>query len=393
MRQLSLFIAIAWCLNGIAQNQTKLVWQFKCHGAIHASAAIDGNSVFIGSNDSCFYALNKATGVENWHFRTAGQIKSAPCFFNGMVIFNCTDGSIYALNQKTGSLQWQFKTLGEQRYDIWDYYLSSPVSDNGNIYLGSGDSCVYSLNAQTGRLNWKFKTDGIVHATPMVSQQKVLVGSFDGWFYALDAQTGQPDWKFNTIGDRYFPKGEVQKGAAIYKNTVIFGSRDYNIYALDIATGQGLWNMKEPGWIVATPLVANDRLYFGTSDSHRFYCMNAESGNIEWIHPTNMRVYGTAANLNNQVFFGCFNGKLYGVNSQTGSTEIEFQTQESRAGYYQIYKADDTFRDDFILYGDDILKSEQQILSLGSILSSILIDNQTLYFGDANGHFYAIEID
>jgi outer membrane protein assembly factor BamB len=105
-----------------------------------------------------------------------------------------------------------------------------------------------------------------------------------------------------------------------------------------------------------------------------------------------MRVYGTAASLNNQVFFGCFNGKLYGVNSQTGTTETEFQTQESRSHYSQIYKADDTFRDDFVLYGDDILKSEQQILSLGSILSSILVDHQTLYFGDTNGHFYAIKI-
>ncbi|MBK7030868.1 MAG: PQQ-binding-like beta-propeller repeat protein [Bacteroidales bacterium] len=36
------------------------------------------------------------------------------------------------------------------------------------------------------------------------------------------------------------------------------------------------------------------------------------------------------------------------------------------------------------------LESEKKIQALGSILSDPLVDDNTLYFGDANGHFYAL---
>jgi len=367
-------------------------WKFKAKSAIYSSATTDSQNVYFGCSDSIFYALNKLSGEEAWRYQTLGSIKSKPCIFKDLIIFNNTEGKIFALNKDSGKLVWLYKTKGEKRYDMWDYYLSSPVTHNGQVFIGSGDSCIYSLNATTGNLNWKFKTLGIVHASAVINGNSLFIGGFDGYFYALNCQTGKLIWKFDTVGDRYFPKGEVQTAAAIYKNTVIFGSRDYNIYSLDINTGNGVWNMKERGsWVIATPFVHDENIYLGTSDSHKFYCLSAEDGEIKWTLPLNMRVYGTAASHSSSIIFGCFNGKTYSVNSQSGKVESIFQTNESKLHYPAIYNKEDHFKEGFELYGKSPEQSEKTILGLGAFVASPLVEKGTLYCGDTNGYFYSIK--
>lgn len=373
--------------------QKPLVWSFSAKAGVYSSPSTDEASVYIGSNDSCLYALNKADGKLRWKFKTKGEIKSKPLLYKESVIFNSTDGQLYSLNKTNSKLQWTFKTGGEKRLDMWDYYLSSPVCYNDIVVFGSGDSHIYAVDSKTGQQIWKFKTDGIVHATPAVKNNRVFVGSYDGVFYALDCSTGDVIWKFKTVGDAYFPNGEVQKGAVFYENAVIFGSRDYNIYSLNIETGRGLWNMKERGsWIIATPLVFEDVIYFGTSDTHRFYGLKAKDGEIKWTIPLNMRVYAEATAFENQIVFGCFNGKLYSLNHTNGKVEQLFQTEGSRKNYYNIYKKDDSFKEGFELYGNDGVASERKILELGAILSTPAIDNGITYFGDANGLVYAVRL-
>ncbi len=371
--------------------QDSLRWKFTTAGAIYSSAAISGNNVFFGSGDMNLYSLNKTTGEIQWKFQTQDAVHSTPAVYHGSVYFSSKDGNIYSVNEKSGKLNWIYKTRGEQTYDIWDYYISSPIIENGIVYTGSGDSCVYALNAQSGDCIWKYKTNGIVHASPVVSGGIVYIGSYDGYFYALHAANGKLKWKFKTRGNSDFPLGEIQRGAVIFNDLILFGSRDYSLYALDIETGVEKWKKNEPGsWIIATPLVYGNNIYFGTSDSHRFHCMDALTAEVKWTLPLNMRVYGTACSIENSIVFGCFNGKLYFVNPDTGVINSVFQTDESRKHYSEIYASDDHFRSDFNVYGEKYLESEKKIQALGSILSDPLVDDNTLYFGDANGHFYAL---
>jgi len=392
MRKFCLAFMLMLCYGSVL-SQTNYKWTFKAQSGIYSSPLIDNNTVFFGSNDSVFYALNKETGKQTWSYKAKGAIKSKAAIFNSLVVFNDSKGYITALNKSDGKLVWCYETNGEQQLDMWDYYLSSPVVKEGIVYIGSGDHHIYAINANTGQLVWKYKTGGIVHATPVVHSDRVLVGSFDGYFYALSKDTGDELWKFKTVGDAYFPIGEVQKAAAIHGNKVIFGSRDYNIYALDIEKGTGYWNMKERGsWIIATPFVQDDCLYFGTSDTHRFYCMHAGDSQIKWTLPLNMRVYATALAYQDRIYFACFNGKLYGVNKNTGEIEYEFQTEASKAQYEGLFKSETEFAEGVELYGNDMQEVENKILNLGAIIGTPCIDENKLYFGDANGNFYVLSL-
>lgn len=380
-------------LSSVVYGQSSLVWDFPTDGGVYSSPVVDDSTLYIGSNDSCLYALNKENGRLKWKFRTGGEIKSQPLLYDGSVIFNSTDGFVYSIDKRNAQEQWKFKTNGEKRLDMWDYYLSSPVYSDNKVFVGSGDGNIYAIEPSSGTLIWKFKTDAIVHATPLVYSDKVYVGSFDGHFYALSANNGDLVWKFRTVGDAYFPKGEIQKGAAIYENALIFGSRDYNMYALNIETGRGLWNMKEKGsWIIATPLIVDDVVYFGTSDSHRFCGLSAKNGYEAYSYPINMRVYGKAVLFENDIYFGCFNGKLYRLNKLKGALEQVFQTHGSKRNYHTVYNEKDEFKTGFELYGKDSEASEKKILDLGAILSTPIVDKGIMYFGDANGYVYACKL-
>ena len=66
-----------------------------------------------------------------------------------------------------------------------------------------------------------------------------------------------------------------------------------------------------------------------------------------------MRVYGKAVLFENDIYFGCFNGKLYKLENSNGKLEQVFQTHGSKRNYHLVYKENDDF--------EPILKSMEKI--------------------------------
>jgi outer membrane protein assembly factor BamB len=104
-----------------------------------------------------------------------------------------------------------------------------------------------------------------------------------------------------------------------------------------------------------------------------------------------MRVYGSAIVSNDVVYFGCFDGKLRGVDPLTGAPVTEFLTQGCKDNYQKVFNNDGSFRSDFELYGRDYNESERIIHTLGAILSTPVADAGVLYFGSSDGNLYAVE--
>ncbi|MEN7551288.1 PQQ-binding-like beta-propeller repeat protein [Rapidithrix thailandica] len=384
------------CCNQSTFGQNKPLWQFKTQGAIVSSPAIHENTIYFGSADGHLFALNRENGVEIWKYKTEGKVHGSPLLIEDLVIVNNSLGELLALEQASGKLKWKFISKGEKRLDMWDYYLSSPVSDGKHIFWGSGDGHLYALDHSNGKLKWKFLTGGIIHARPLYHEGKLYIGSFDGYMYALHAEQGELIWKFKTVGDAYFPKGEIQRGATLQNGTLYFGSRDFNVYALDATTGTGKWNMKERGsWVVSLPLADDQYVYFGTSDTHAFYCFDAQTGEVIWKRHLGMRVYGGAQRYQDRIYFGCFDGVLYGLNRANGKIEWSFATEGNRQNRQEVFDESGNFRQGFELYGADMETSEQKILAMGSILGTPLIDptNGIIYFGSTDGNFYAVRLN
>src|SRR5215472_8502209 len=93
-------------------NFTGVKWQFHTRGPIVSSPVVAGDTLYIGSGDHVFYALDTTTGAVKWKFKTDGRINSTAAISAGFVYFESYDSNFYALDAATGQLKWKFKTDG-----------------------------------------------------------------------------------------------------------------------------------------------------------------------------------------------------------------------------------------------------------------------------------------
>jgi len=223
----------------------------------------------------------------------------------------------------------------------------------------------------------------------------VYIGSWDRYLYALDARTGNVRWKFITGDDRdIYNQVGIASSAAVTGGTVYFGCRDSFFYALNAQNGALRWKHNEHGsWVIGSPAIANGTVFYTTSDEKRFWALNAATGAERFSVPYATFSFSSPSVAGNMAYFGAFDGRLYGVDADSGKVTARFSTDASRrnlpahlnakgevdmSGFYP----DNTF--------ESVVAGLERVYSLGSIVSSPAIANGVLYVGSADGNVYAI---
>jgi len=391
----------------------KVKWQFHSKGAILSSPIVDGGTVYVGSTDHNFYALDLATGKVNWKFKSESRIQGSAAVSNGAVFFASYDSNFYCLDAATGKLKWKFKTEGERRFaakhlhgaepaaetmpDPFDFFLSSPVISNGLVYFGSGDTNIYALDSDTGSLKWKFKTGDVVHASPALANGTLFIGSWDSYFYALDAATGKEKWRFKTgeDPDTHNQQG-IQSSAAVTDGIVYFGCRDSKFYALDAATGKQLWAFSNNGsWVIASPALKDGNVYFATSDTGLFHALDAKTGapvfSLDFKH---WPMFSSPALAGDFAYLGSHDGRLLAINLKSKNLAWSFDTEGRKQNAAAYTKQDGVPNYQAVFFDffyDDMVSGVAKMISTGAVLSSPAIAGDTILFGSADGTLYAIQ--
>ncbi|MFZ6011756.1 MAG: PQQ-binding-like beta-propeller repeat protein [Bacteroidota bacterium] len=372
-----------------------LQWKFETTQPIVATPLIDQNMVYLGGLDSIFYALDLSTGAVKWKFRNGGPLRSTPKIDNQQLYLLGGDGFLYCLDKNTGKRIWTFATrggiLGERRYDVADYFHSSPILHNGVVYFGSGDGRLYAVQSATGKMEWSFKADDIIHTTPVIHQDKIFVGASDGYLYNINLKDGTLTWKFKSVGHRYFPRGEMQGSPVVAGGLIFIGSRDYNLYAIDIQAGYCHWNKQFPaGW--ATALTARDTvLYVGTSDDRLFLAFDPRTGKEKWKVDAKFNIFGPATLGTTTAYFGTHMGKIFAVDLKNGAVRWTYATKGYNDNHLKYFKSDDTLRDDFggnLRTYNDYLRV---LYSLGAIYSSPAVKDGVLVVTTSEGYVYCLK--
>ncbi len=389
----------------------KVKWKFQTGARVISSPAIAGGVIYFGSVDQHLYALDLQSGRQKWKFRTESAVTSSPAVSAGAVYFGSFDGDFYALDAATGKLKWKFATEGERRFtakgihglhprgesmpDPWDFYLSSPAVANGLVYFGSGDGHVYALNAATGALKWKVRTNGVVHSSPAVADGIVYAGSWDSFLYALDASTGKERWRYKTGED---PKNHnqvgIQSSPVVVSGTVYFGCRDSKVYALDAKTGKRKWEFTNNGsWVLNTPAVDDGKLYFGTSDSARFYVLNAATGSPLFSMDIKMPIFASPTIAGGVFYVGTFGGKLHALDVKTRRELWVYQIDASKQNAPKFTGRDGHLNFTAAMganFYEEMVTGVGRMFTMGSILSSPVVDKNVIYFGSTDGSLYAL---
>ncbi|MGH9617870.1 MAG: PQQ-binding-like beta-propeller repeat protein [Acidobacteriaceae bacterium] len=298
-----------------------LLWKFPTGNMVRSSPAVADGTVYFGSNDRNFYALDSHTGELKWKFSAKAAIASSPALADGVLYFTDASNAVYAVTTR-GKLKW--KEPGRADLPVvggWDFYLSSPAVVDGTVYVGSGDGSLYALKASNGKKLWSFATRGRVHTSPAVSGNEIVFGSMDGALYAVDRK-GKLLWKYQTDTRPAFPMTGVFIGSpTIAKdlNLVFDGARDGHLYAFDLKSGKVVWNLDEQGsWVISTPAYEGGVLYATTSDTELVQAIDAANGKLLWkFHGTGYE-FSSPIVAGNQVYAAFWGAGLTALQKKSG---------------------------------------------------------------------------
>jgi outer membrane protein assembly factor BamB len=355
-----------------------IMWTFNTGDRITASPVIDNGTIYIGSENGNFYALDVNDGKERWKYSTRGYIMGKATIYQNIVFFE-SSSVFYALDKMTGKLLWKHDLdwpVWGYKIDHWDDIHPTAIVQEGVFYIGTSLGTVIGLNAIDGKLVWQI-AKGInapIRSTPTINDGKIYFGDWNGKVYSHDLATKELIWEKSTYKKRYYDTfGGIASDMLLYNDKLYFGARNPQLSVLNERDGEPAWIVNENdstgGWIIGAPVINEDVLYIGNSDSHELHALNVETGEKIWDFDSKLNVYTKPIVTAESVILTAGNAYWY---FQQNKKEIPF------GGLFVVNK-----------------KTGQLTAKLDldePCFSSPAIDDGVVFFGSFDGNVYAVNI-
>jgi len=289
--------------------------------------AFRGDAHRSGNEDRCEVPLNP--GVR-WIFRgkgyTSPRIDSSPAVVNGAVYVGVSNFSVFSpsgriicLDLESGKRRWEQKTLQP--------VFSSPAVSGGRVFVGEGyhqdqRSRLYCLDAATGKKLWFHRSRSHIESSPRVEGDRLYVGAGEDGVYCLSVKDGSTLW--------HFEKQHVDISPAVGAGGVFAGTGygAFCSFCLSAGDGRVLWRTPERVPVWGSPLVLENRVFFGIGNGNftesaprprgAVICLDAGTGKEIWRRSVPDAVLTAISYRKGKIFFGCRDGNLYAANPARG---------------------------------------------------------------------------
>jgi outer membrane protein assembly factor BamB len=282
-----------------------------------------------------------------WFFRTGDAVTATPTVVDGTVYVGSWDDYFYALNLETGKLRWKTEVKPQNGVVPYPSEKHRDLTSDGGLITSSawfepalgtrpplvifgGGYTLYALNASTGQVYWEHDYSGRpgpldpdtdntrIFSSPVVYDGIVLFGvdvdgqaASGGFLVGADLDTGNPVWEYQTDVDASGQALDNGCGSIWSSGTVlpalglvVYGTADCHFQnskplaaaalALHVSNGQLAWIYKPPlpdltcDWdFGATPNAGVDAqgdanfLGLGGKDG-TYYSLDPSTGNPRW---------------------------------------------------------------------------------------------------------------
>ncbi len=195
---------------------------------------------------------------------------------------------------------------------------------------------------------WKENVKSVVADHPLALGNYIMAPTLNGVMYILDYDTGErlSDGKLGP---------SLSNAPTIYKNKMYAGLNlgEKTLVSYDLKKADKRLNKPYPN-IDTTPLVENQKIYFGTTQSI-FYCVNIENGEKIWDFKARAPIRGSPAYQASAILFADEKGWLYSLDASSGVKFWEIHLQ-------------------------------------GNVFSHPVVDDSSVFIGTAAGEFYAVNL-
>lgn len=249
-KKIPLFFFLVFFLDLTASDNSFINWSYTTNGKIFSHPIIDDSTIYFGSSDNIFYAVDIITGNRRWSYDTESPLRSKAIIYEEKIYFN-NNNTIYALNKNSGKEIWRsnnFENDRSETLDNWDYHSGAPAINKSTIYFGLSNGILIGLDLITGNIKSKFTTfDSAAIKCGLVIENSILYfADWGGKVYAFDLETEKRLWIYETYKEKLYETfGQINTELIIYKDLLIFGGRNPELQIIDKNNGKKKWSYIE----------------------------------------------------------------------------------------------------------------------------------------------------
>jgi polyvinyl alcohol dehydrogenase (cytochrome) len=320
----------------------RIVWAYNTGAAVPdpnlhidlgilGSAAIDGDTVYVGDATATVHALDKTSGTLRWKVKIDEQmaacIWSSPIVVEGTVYVGVAAiaeepgfrGNVVALDAATGEERWRTFSVAEKADGGGIFAVPAIDAERQTLYVGTQNAyspspepygnpiSLLALDLATGKERWVFNAppgggpeapteDVGFGASPnlftgrIFGQERDLIGigQKSGTYWVLDRETGEFIWRTEVSPAGFF--GGIQGTSAVAGNRILVPASNWPefdgpasglVSALDVGTGRVLWSATQTA-PTASPVAISDDLAFSAGLDGILHAYALQSGQEVW---------------------------------------------------------------------------------------------------------------
>ena len=244
---------------------------------------------------------------------------------------------------------WQLDMIAELGVFPHNMSNSSPVALGDLVFVGTSNGqneehtqmpapdapAIVAVNKKTGQVVWSDNSpgDSVLNgqwASPMVvtigGVDQVVMGQGDGWVRGYEAHSGLKLWEFDTNPkEATYPESRNEiLATAVSDGKYVYiangqdpenGEGKGHLYCID-ATKRGditeigiVWQYDEIRRSISSPVVLDGLLYY-PDFSGFLHCLDAETGEVQWVHDTFAAIWGSPVVIDAKIYLGDEDGDV-----------------------------------------------------------------------------------
>ena len=302
-------------------------WRYDFGTVQHSGIIVDSNGVIYFGTEiphaaSYIYAIN-SDGTLKWRYLARSGMYSGLALSNDesvVYVGDTDDGYLYGIYTATGLLKFDYN------YSPNALMSGIAVDSSDKIYYGTANELV-SLNYD-GTLNWEQAAFGPLFSELTIKDDKLYCVFESGNLYKLNLSDGSEVWHTTTGGVAYSTGVRIAADGTVY-----YGGIDNIAYAIN-PDGSTKWSHDAAGNAdAAIRIGSNGNIWFGIGwEVDKVMVLRPSDGALVWDYPLPDQIGSTwsgttGLNLdsNDIIYAGCWDNKLYAINSD-GSFRWSYTT-------------------------------------------------------------------
>jgi len=254
----TLYVAAGYALLAVDAESGRERWSVPLRFAGSCSPVVDGELVYVATQEGHLSAFATQTGKEVWHYRNDNLLFGSPAVGEGAIVIADEAGKVTAIDASTGRELWQ-KSIGGEAY-------TTPAIERGVAYVATNKPLLTAFNLKTGSQLWSRDIGG--ESSPAVGDGVIFLGGDDQSVSALDAATGETRWST--------PLGYAIRSSVTFTDDALYVGSGPMLTAIDRKDGRTLWTHVTGGVVTADLAVVDETVIASSQDGYVYALGPAE---------------------------------------------------------------------------------------------------------------------